>query len=46
MNPQGISVTIIRPELTAEERERRMEEIRKAVAALCAATERAKGGKQ
>ena len=35
-----ISVTVVRPELTAEEREKRMQEIRKAVAAVCAATKK------
>ena len=35
-----MTVTVVRPELTPEEREKRMQEIRKAVAALCAATKK------
>lgn len=40
----GTTVTIIRPELTAEERERRMQEIRKALAAFARATAQKKEG--
>ena len=35
-----MTVTVVRPELTPEEREKRMQEIRKAVAAVCAATKK------
>lgn len=35
-----MTVTVVRPELTPEEREKRMQEIRKAVAALCAAAKK------
>ena len=35
-----MTVTVVRPELTPEEREKRMQEIEKAVAALCAATKK------
>ena len=36
----SIRVTVVRPELTPDERERRMQEIRKAVAAVCAAAKK------
>ena len=40
-----MTVTVVRPELTPEEREKRMQEIRKAVAALCAAAKKETGSK-
>lgn len=43
---KGISVTIIRPELAPAERERRMQTLRQAVAAICAEREQIREKKE